>query len=144
MRSEQIQELAKEIFAAQSAGGHGGIPRRPFGRSGETVSIVCLGGWHSTARSAFKKAGESESIHLMHAAIADGINFFDNAWEYHDGYAEELMGRALAMDGKRRQVFLMTKNCEREYEGSKRDLEDSLRRLPHGIRRFVDVPRVVL
>jgi uncharacterized protein len=117
------------MFARQSSGGESGVPRRPFGRSREMVSVVCLGGWHSTARPALEKAEESESIRLMHAAIADGINFFDNAWEYHDGYAEELMGRALAIDGKRQQVFLMTKNCERDYEGSKRDLEDSLRRL---------------
>ena len=33
------------------------------------------------------------------------------------------------MEGKRNKVFLMTKNCERDYEGSMRDLEDSLRRL---------------
>ena len=39
------------------------------------------------------------------------------------------MGRALAMDGRRKKVFLMTKNCERDYEGSLRNLEDSLRRL---------------
>ena len=41
----------------------------------------------------------------MHAAIDLGVDFFDNAWEYHDGYAEEAMGRALAIDGKRKQVF---------------------------------------
>ena len=38
------------------------------------------------------------------------------------------MGKALA-GGKREQVFLMTKNCERDYEGSKRCLDESLRRL---------------
>ena len=81
------------------------------------------------ALSAFGKTDESESIRLMHAAIDEGVNFFDNAWDYHDGYAEEVMGRALSMDGKRNQVFLMTKNCERDYEGSLRNLEDSLRRL---------------
>jgi predicted aldo/keto reductase-like oxidoreductase len=81
------------------------------------------------ARPALEKADESESIRLMHAAIDEGINFFDNAWDYHDGYAEEVMGRALAVDGKRNRVFLMTKNCERDYAGSVRNLEDSLRRL---------------
>jgi predicted aldo/keto reductase-like oxidoreductase len=65
----------------------------------------------------------------MHTAIDEGINFFDNAWDYHDGVAEEVMGRALAMDRKRNQVFLMSKNCERDYDGSKSNLEDSLRRL---------------
>lgn len=93
------------------------------------MSILTLGGWHSVALAVFAKADESESIRLMHAAIDEGVNFFDNAWDYHDGYAEIVMGRALRMDGKRSQVFLMTKNCERDYEGSVRDLDDSLRRL---------------
>jgi aryl-alcohol dehydrogenase-like predicted oxidoreductase len=88
-----------------------------------------LGGWHSVAHAALEKQDESESIRLMHEAIDEGINFFDNAWDYHDGYAEEVMGRALAMDRKRDSVFLMTKNCERDYAGSMACLEDSLRRL---------------
>jgi aryl-alcohol dehydrogenase-like predicted oxidoreductase len=48
----------------------------------------------------------------MHAAIDAGIIFFDNAWGYHGGRSEELMGRALETDGRREKVFLMTKNCE--------------------------------
>ena len=127
VRSQLIQKLAAEVLATQTAGT--GLPRRAFGRAGDPVSIITLGGWHSVARIPFDNADESESIRLMHAAIDEGINFFDNAWDYHDGYAEEVMGRALAMDGKRDQVFLMTKNCERDYEGSLRNLEDSLRRL---------------
>lgn len=127
MRSHTVLKLATEVLATQTSGS--GIPRRPFGNGGETVSIITLGGWHSVARPALDKADESESIRLMHAAIDAGINFFDNAWDYHDGYAEEVMGRALAMDSKRHQVFLMSKNCERDYAGSIRDLEDSLRRL---------------
>jgi predicted aldo/keto reductase-like oxidoreductase len=55
--------------------------------------------------------------------------FFDNAWGYHSGRSEELMGRALDTDGRRQKVFLMTKNCERDYEGSMRNLEESLQRL---------------
>jgi len=105
------------------------MPRRPFGKAGDMVSIVTLGGWHSVARPALEKTPEDESIRLMHAAIDEGINFFDNAWDYHDGYAEEVMGKALAVDSKRNQVFLMSKNCERDYAGSIRNLEDSLRRL---------------
>jgi len=129
VRSQQIQKLAGEVLASQINQSGAGLPRRPFGRAGDPVSIIALGGWHSVARVALDKADESESIRLMHAAIDEGINFFDNAWDYHDGFAEEVMGRALAIDGKRNQVFLMTKNCERDYAGSVRDLEDSLRRL---------------
>lgn len=65
----------------------------------------------------------------MHAAIDEGVNFFDNAWDYHDGGSEEIMGRALAMDGKRKRVFLMTKCCARDAKTARQHLEDSLRRL---------------
>jgi predicted aldo/keto reductase-like oxidoreductase len=65
----------------------------------------------------------------MHAALDEGLTFFDNCWDYHDGGAEEVMGRALADGGRRQKCFLMTKNCERDYEGSKKCLDDSLRRL---------------
>ncbi len=36
-------------------------------------------------------------------------NFFDNAWEYHDGESEKRVGEALK--GKRYQVILRTKVC---------------------------------
>ena len=52
----------------------------------------------------------------MHAAIDEGVNFFDNCWDYHDGGSEEIMGKALAADGGkwRKKVFLMTKVCSRD------------------------------
>ena len=105
----------------------GGIPTRPLGKTGARVSIVCLGGWH--IGKCGKDSGEAEATRIMHASIDAGVTFFDNAWDYHNGYAEELMGRALAVGGKRQQVFLMTKNCERDYAGSQKNLDDSLRRL---------------
>src|SRR5205085_2387068 len=40
-----------------------------------------------------------------------------------------IMGRALAVPGKRDKVFLMTKNCGRDAKETRRHLEDSLRRL---------------
>jgi aryl-alcohol dehydrogenase-like predicted oxidoreductase len=88
------------------------------------VSILCLGGWHIGAVK-----DDREAIRIMHAAIDEGLTFFDNAWDYHNGRSEELMGKAVAMDNRRNKVFLMTKNCERDYEGSKKNLEESLRRL---------------
>ena len=50
-----------------------------------------------------------EAIAIVHEAIDAGVNFFDNAWEYHDGKSEEWMGQALK--GRRDKVFLMTKVC---------------------------------
>lgn len=117
-----FSRLGHEVLAAQES--TGGVPTRPFGRSGERVSILCLGGWHIGAVQ-----DENEAIRIMHACIDQGVTFFDNAWDYHNGGSEEIMGRALAGDGRREKVFLMTKNCERDHEGSLRNLEESLRRL---------------
>jgi aryl-alcohol dehydrogenase-like predicted oxidoreductase len=62
-------------------------------------------------------------------AIDAGINFFDNAWEYHDGLSEERLGKALT--GKRNNVILMTKVCThgRDKNLAMKMLEESLRRL---------------
>lgn len=97
---------------------------RTLGRTGVKVSALCLGGWHIGAVK-----DDNEAVRIMHAAIDGGMTFFDNAWDYHNGHSEEVMGKALAMDGKRKQVFLMTKNCERDYAGSMRNLDESLKRL---------------
>jgi predicted aldo/keto reductase-like oxidoreductase len=113
---------AAAAAAAEQSGT--GLPRRPLGKTGEKVSIICLGGWHIGAVK-----NPAEAVKIMHAAIDEGLTFFDNAWDYHDGGSEEVMGKALAMGGKRRQVFLMTKNCARDARGTRRHLEDSLRRL---------------
>jgi predicted aldo/keto reductase-like oxidoreductase len=100
-----------------------GLPKRPLGKTGEKVSIICLGGWHIGAIE------EELAIELMHEAIDQGLTFFDNAWDYHDGGSEEVMGKALATGGRRDKVFLMTKNCARDRKGSMQHLDDSLRRL---------------
>jgi aryl-alcohol dehydrogenase-like predicted oxidoreductase len=101
-----------------------GIPTRPLGKTGEHVSIIGYGGWDSVANKT-----DEESIKLMHEALDEGITFWDNAWEYHNGRAEEVMGKALADSSRRNKVFLMTKVCARDYQGAKKNLEDSLRRL---------------
>lgn len=114
------------LVASQWAGAQqsSGIPTRPLGRTGVRVSVLGLGGHHQA-----RPKDENESIRLVHAAVDAGITFMDNAWDYHDGRAEEVMGRALAMDGYRKRVFLMTKVCARDYGGAMKQLEDSLRRL---------------
>lgn len=102
----------------------GEIPRRQLGRTGVEVPALGLGGSH-LAEAKSKK----ESIRIVHEAIDAGLTFMDNAWEYHEGRSEELMGKAL--EGKRDQVFLMTKVCThgRDRKTAMRQLEQSLRRL---------------
>lgn len=103
-----------------------GIPRRKFGRTDEMVSIMCLGGHASTNP---QKLEEPESLKLIQRAVDEGITFMDNCWDYHDGVAEERMGKALAEGGRRDKTFLMTKVCGRTAKDAEKHLEDSLRRL---------------
>ena len=100
------------------------IPMRPFGRTGQRVSSLGLGGWHLGVPES-----DEAAVRLVHTAIAAGVTFLDNAWDYNDGLSEERMGRAIA--DRRDQVFLMTKVCThgRDAKVAMRQLEDSLRRL---------------
>ncbi|HTH03761.1 MAG TPA: aldo/keto reductase [Vicinamibacterales bacterium] len=100
------------------------IPTRPFGRTGERVSLLGLGGWHVGLPKTDRAA-----VRLIHAAIDAGITFLDNAWDYNDGLSETRMGQAIA--DRRDRVFLMTKVCTHGRDGkvAMRQLEDSLRRL---------------
>lgn len=118
-----VAALARDVLASQQAAGATGLPTRLLGRTGQRVSILCLGGWHIGAVK-----DSAEAIRMMHAAVDGGLTFFDNCWDYHNGGSEEVMGRALS-SGHRDKVFLMTKNCERDYAGSMKCLDDSLRRL---------------
>jgi len=100
------------------------IPTRPFGRTGERVSVLGLGGFHVGIPDT-----DAEAMRLIHAAIDAGITFLDNAWDYNDGLSEKRMGQAIA--DRRDRVFLMTKVCTHGRDGkvAMRQLEDSLRRL---------------
>jgi aryl-alcohol dehydrogenase-like predicted oxidoreductase len=119
---------------------------RPFGRTGEMVSAIGLGGWHL----ALKHVGEDLAIRITRTAVDRGINFLDNCWDYNDGASEERMGKAL-MGGYRDKVFLMTKIDGRSRKEATRQLDESLLRLKvdmidlvqhHEILRFEDPHRV--
>jgi aryl-alcohol dehydrogenase-like predicted oxidoreductase len=77
---------------------------RPLGRTGITVSELCLGAMM------FGAAGNTDhdaSIRIIHRALEAGINFIDTADIYSAGESEEIVGKALA--GRRDDVVLATK-----------------------------------
>lgn len=100
------------------------IPRRPLGRTGVEVSAIGLGGYHLGT-----VPRQEDATEIVHAAIDAGIDFMDNAWDYHDGKSERRMGQALK--GRRARVFLMSKVCThgRDARTAMKQLEESLRRL---------------
>ena len=102
----------------------GEIPRRPLGRTGVEVSAIGLGGYHL---GLVKK--KREAIRIVQEAFDHGITFMDNAWEYHDGLSEEIMGQGLV--GRRHNTFLMTKVCThgRGRKVAMKQLHESLKRL---------------
>lgn len=100
------------------------VPRRRFGKSDIQVSIIGLGGFHIGSADS-----DEEATAIVNHALDAGINFFDNAWEYHDGLSESRIGKALG--SRRKEAIVMTKVCThgRDKKIAMGMLEESLRRL---------------
>lgn len=96
---------------------------RKLGRSGESVSIIGLGGFHLGIPET-----EEESIRIIREAIDNGITFMDNCWDYHEGVSEIRMGKALT-NGYRDNVFLMSKIDGRSRKTAQKQIDESLLRL---------------
>jgi aryl-alcohol dehydrogenase-like predicted oxidoreductase len=100
------------------------VPKKPLGSTGLQVSAMGLGGYSLADAPTLDDAKQ-----IVREAIDAGINFFDNAWEYHDGRSEEWLGQAL--QGFRDKVILMTKVCThgRDKKVALQQLDESLQRL---------------
>jgi len=70
----------------------------------KTSKIVygCMGG-----SGAFGPVKEKESIEAIRVAFEEGINFFDTAEMYGDGYSEQLLAKALG--DKRKETVILSK-----------------------------------
>jgi predicted aldo/keto reductase-like oxidoreductase len=101
------------------------VPKRTLGRTGQQVSVICMGGAHL----GLPRLSDDEAIQLIHQGVDRGINFLDNCWDYNQGNSEIRMGKALAQDGYRARVFLMTKVDGRTKAAATSQLDESLRRL---------------
>jgi aryl-alcohol dehydrogenase-like predicted oxidoreductase len=108
---------------------------RPLGRTGVSVSQMCLG---AMMFGAFGNPDHDDSVRVIHRALDAGINFIDTADFYSAGESEEIVGKALA--GARRDgVVLATKvglplDADPNHRGTSRRwitaaVEGSLRRL---------------
>ena len=107
---------------------------RLFGRTGVRVAPLAIGNMNFG-----NPTDEQESFRIVDAALTAGINIIDTANAYNGGLSEEILGRALARDGKRDKVFLANKAFNPVGDGPNdrgtsrlhlmRACEDSLRRL---------------
>jgi aryl-alcohol dehydrogenase-like predicted oxidoreductase len=78
---------------------------RPLGRTGVSVSQLCLG---AMMFGAFGNGDHDDSVRIIHNALDAGINFIDTADGYSAGESEEILGKALA-GGRRDNVVLAVK-----------------------------------
>jgi aryl-alcohol dehydrogenase-like predicted oxidoreductase len=97
----------------------GKIEKRALGRTGEMLSMIGFGG------ILVMNTTNEEASDLVKLAIDAGINYFDVAPSY--GNAEIKLGPAL--EPYRKDVFLACKTTERGREGSRKELEQSLKNL---------------
>lgn len=81
--------------------------RVPLGRSELSVSPVAFGTWQLSPRF-WGEQSKAEALAAMAAAFDLGVNFFDTADAYGDGYAETVLGEALR-DLPRQEVVVCTK-----------------------------------
>jgi len=137
--------FAQQTVATQSSTAPAQIPRvsdpgelrgemlyRKFGRTGQTVSAIGLGGSHIGKAS----LTQAEATRLIHQAIDRGITFMDNCWDYNEGRSERWMGEALAQGGYRQAAFhwlyrAQRSACSPAYAGSRCEARLSVRRGAH-------------
>jgi aryl-alcohol dehydrogenase-like predicted oxidoreductase len=109
---------------------------RPLGRTGVSVSQMCLG---AMMFGAFGNPDHDDAVQIIHKALDAGINFIDTADGYSAGESEQILGKAL-VGGRRESVVLAVKfgvpfgSNDPNHRGASRRwiteaVEGSLRRL---------------
>lgn len=99
-----------------------GLPRRPLGRTGVSISTVGFPGL------ALIHYDQKECNAGIHKAFDEGVNYFDVAPAYGNGQCETKMGIGLTgLD--RSRYFLACKTKKRDRDESRKELEQSLRLL---------------
>ena len=100
-----------------------------LGNTELSIPKIALGCWGFAGGLMWGDQEESDTFDTIDAALDAGINFFENAHGYGNGYSEEVLGRALL--GRRHQAIIATKirvidNAEKDIAAN---CELSLKRL---------------
>ncbi len=80
---------------------------RKLGNSSLMVSPIGVGFWGIVGGDYWGAQDETDTFGAVRAALDNGINFFDTAEGYGDGYSEEMLGRAL--NGRRSEAVIASK-----------------------------------
>ncbi len=97
------------------------MEHRRLGRLGRENSVLTFGG------AALGEVDEEAADRAVSLALEAGVDHFDTAADYGDGWSEEQLGRW--MGEIRDRIFLSTKTGDRDGDAARRSIEASLRRL---------------
>lgn len=102
---------------------------KKLGNSDLKVSTIAMGCMAIAGGITFGPQDEKQAIDAIKAAYNSGINFFDTAEGYENGYSEELVGRAL--EAYRNKVIIASKVSKEHLKSKdvKKACENSLKRL---------------
>ena len=96
------------------------ISKRPFGRTGESVSVLSLGGMFDIPNNQL----------LLKQAVRWGVTYWDTAHSYGGGNSEKGIGKYFSrFPEDRKKIFLVTKSGAWTLKGMNRHLHDSLERM---------------
>jgi hypothetical protein len=79
------------------------IPGTSIRASRVALGTWAIGGWM------WGGSNESDAVNAIHTALDRGINLIDTAPVYGFGRSEEIVGKALAADGRRKRAYIATK-----------------------------------
>lgn len=98
-----------------------GLPKRELGETGESVSVLGMGGFH------LLEIPRSEVDAILNGYLDGGGNYIETSASYGGGESERKIARAVA--GRRDEFLLASKVDERDGEGAMRTLERTLSNL---------------
>jgi len=88
---------------------------RKLGETEIKVSTVAMGCWAIAGDWVWGEQDEKDSIATIRTALDLGVNLFDTAEGYGDGYSEIVLGKALA--GRRQEAVIATKVSSNHLSG---------------------------
>lgn len=105
---------------------------RIYGNIGIKLSALGFGGMRlpEVEGNGKKQVDEEKAIQMIRRAFELGINYIDTAYQYHDGYSEVVVGKAIK--GWRDRIFVSSKSPAKLIEKPgdyRRILEEQLTKL---------------
>ncbi|KPJ78728.1 MAG: aldo/keto reductase [Deltaproteobacteria bacterium SG8_13] len=112
-----MAESESALGAKKPAADNLPLPKRPFGRTGESVAMLSLGGMFDIPNNQL----------LLKQAVRWGVTYWDTAHSYGGGNSEKGIGKYFSrFPEDRRRIFLVTKSGAWTLKGMNRHLHASL------------------